>query len=88
VHAAHAGAPLLGDVTYGGRRTLTLPNGAVVALERVFLHAHEVHLPTARYVANLPETFVSTWARVGGDPGSWHAALDLPWPMWNTPSGA
>jgi len=47
IHAAHAGAPLLGDRDYGGPVRTTLPNGRVVALARIALHAARVTVPGA-----------------------------------------
>ena len=48
VHASHAGAPLLGDRDYGGATRVTLPDGRVVALARIALHAARVTVPDAR----------------------------------------
>lgn len=45
VHCAHAGAPLLGDVQYGGPRRVTLPDGRVVTPRRVMLHCASLSLP-------------------------------------------
>ena len=39
VHAAHAGAPLLGDRAYGGPSRITLPTGRVLEPRRIALHA-------------------------------------------------
>jgi 23S rRNA-/tRNA-specific pseudouridylate synthase len=45
VHAARAGAPLLGDVAYGGPKRLTGQDGRVLACPRVALHCLLVVLP-------------------------------------------
>ena len=47
VHASHAGAPLVGDRAYGGRVSITLPTGGVVAPRRIALHAARVSVPRA-----------------------------------------
>jgi len=76
VHAAHAGAPLLGDASYGGKRRLTTPRGSVIALERILLHAHEVVVSGHRYLAPLPEEFASVWRAISKDAEVWDRALD------------
>ena len=48
IHAARAGAPLLGDVSYGGTRRLTTSTGAVRALDRIALHCAAVDLQLGR----------------------------------------
>ena len=45
VHAAHAGAPLLGDTVYGGPKRVTLPDGRVVTARRVMLHCTALSIP-------------------------------------------
>jgi 23S rRNA-/tRNA-specific pseudouridylate synthase len=45
VHAASAGAPLLGDREHGGARTVTSPGGRVVPVPRIALHALAVQIP-------------------------------------------
>lgn len=45
VHASRAGAPLLGDVAYGGRRRFTSADGSVLACARVALHCALVIVP-------------------------------------------
>lgn len=47
VHASHAGAPLLGDRTYGGLLRATLATGRVVPIRRIALHAARVVVPRA-----------------------------------------
>lgn len=75
VHAAKAGAPLLGDVTYGGLRRLTLPNGRILSAGRVMLHCREVRLPhpdpalgELRLCAPVPEDLLRLWTSGAGDP--------------------
>lgn len=46
VHAAAAGAPLLGDRAYGGASRLTLPTGKSVTVGRVALHCAFVRIET------------------------------------------
>lgn len=88
VHAAHAGAPLLGDRAYGGAARVTLPNGSVVALAtgapaapRIALHAARVTLPPgtggAPLVASapIPVELFRVWAELGGAGEAWDTAL-------------
>jgi 23S rRNA pseudouridine1911/1915/1917 synthase len=42
IHAANAGAPLLGDGAHGGIRQVVLSNGSILPLPRVLLHATRV----------------------------------------------
>jgi 23S rRNA-/tRNA-specific pseudouridylate synthase len=80
VHAAHAGAPLYGDATYGGPTTITSPTGAVTAIRRIALHAAWVEVPddagTLRVEAEIPEDLASVWGACGGDAGGWSRALE------------
>jgi 23S rRNA pseudouridine1911/1915/1917 synthase len=72
VHAAHAGAPLFGDVHYGGERRVSLDDGRVVSAKRVMLHCAKVSLPpmlggAARvFVCPVPEDLATLWCDVGG----------------------
>lgn len=72
VHAAHAGAPLFGDVHYGGERRVSLENGRVVTAKRVMLHCAKVSLPpmldaAARvFVCPVPVDLATLWCDVGG----------------------
>jgi 23S rRNA-/tRNA-specific pseudouridylate synthase len=70
VHAKAAGAPLVGDVGYGGARRVTMDDGSVVSTARTMLHAWRVRVPGARRVieAPLPADFAAVWAQCGGDP--------------------
>ncbi len=45
VHAAHAGAPLLGDQRYGGPKRAVLSDGRVISARRVMLHCAWLKLP-------------------------------------------
>jgi 23S rRNA pseudouridine1911/1915/1917 synthase len=80
VHAAHAGAPLVGDKTYGGPTRVTLPGGRVLAPRRVALHAAAVTVPGpggAPLTASspVPGELRSLWRAMGGDDGDWEGAL-------------
>jgi len=75
VHAAHGGAPLLGDRVYGGAGAgrVALDSGRVLALPRVALHARRVVVPRAdgsllTVVAPIPAELAELWAALGGDP--------------------
>ena len=73
VHAARAGAPLLGDRHYGGPMQRTLNNGRVLRANRVLLHCARVRLPSVSdntrvtIDAPVPEDFCSLWQQLGGD---------------------
>jgi 23S rRNA pseudouridine1911/1915/1917 synthase len=74
VHASHAGAPLLGDRDYGGSRTLVLPTGKVLALERVALHCARVAVKGLVDVrAPIPSALRECWLALGGDDAAWIA---------------
>ncbi len=70
LHAAHAGAPLLGDRAKGGPGALTLPDGARLGIEHVALHAAwvELRLPDgALWRPSAPPSELETWWRsLGG----------------------
>jgi 23S rRNA pseudouridine955/2504/2580 synthase/23S rRNA pseudouridine1911/1915/1917 synthase len=59
VHAAHAGAPLLGDRAYGGPTRLVSPRGSVFALPRIA----------------LPDELRAIWSACDGDPSAWAKAV-------------
>jgi len=75
VHAAAAGAALLGDKHYGGAMRVVLTDGRVVRASRVMLHCMRVTLPgiassepltlTAPVADDMRQLFV----QLGGDPG-------------------
>ncbi len=76
VHAAHAGAPLLGDVAYGGPARQTLPSGRVVEPRRIALHAARVDVRDEEGVAftasaPVPVELEALWSALGGDPKAW-----------------
>jgi 23S rRNA pseudouridine1911/1915/1917 synthase len=76
-HASEHGAPLWGDATYGGPRQLVLPDGAVRALDRVFLHACWLELDGApRIQAPLPPEFESLWEAAGGSASALARAMN------------
>jgi len=75
VHCAHAGAPLLGDVQYGGPRRITLPDGRVVTPRRVMLCCAALSLPdvargrgTLELEEALPEDMSAIWRALVGSP--------------------
>jgi 23S rRNA pseudouridine1911/1915/1917 synthase len=80
VHAARAGAPLLGDHNYGGPRRSVLADGSVLEFSRVALHAAEVSLPdlagAAWHVsAPIAEDLLALWQQLGGTDEAWERAL-------------
>lgn len=74
LHAAHLGAPLYGDVAYGGARRLTLPDGRVVHLPRVMLHAFSISIPHPKsgermqFELTPDEDFRRVFEALGGEP--------------------
>jgi 23S rRNA-/tRNA-specific pseudouridylate synthase len=73
VHAAHAGAPLLGDVAYGGEKRTTLANGRVLSAQRVMLHCAHVRLPDPSALGQVltfdldpPDDMAALWRAAGG----------------------
>lgn len=83
VHAAGAGAPLLGDVKYGGPRRLVLADGRALAVPRVALHAVRVEVRGPHGVAwsataGLPADLAMLWSALGGDPAAADAAAESP----------
>ncbi|MFO0569186.1 MAG: RNA pseudouridine synthase [Polyangiaceae bacterium] len=71
VHAAAAGAPLLGDRRYGGPTRIVRGTGDVVEIPRPLLHAFriELSLPDGTSwcpAAPVPDDFVSVWVALGG----------------------
>lgn len=81
VHAAHAGAPLVGDRVYGGRARVTSPSGAVVPFDRIALHAARVVVGRLDARADVPEALRTLWAALGGVAPAWDTALS-----WETDS--
>ncbi len=83
VHAAHAGAALLGDRAYGGPTRLTLASGRVVELRRIALHAARVSVPDGVgghlvATAPVPAELRDLWAALGGDPSAWELCDECP----------
>jgi 23S rRNA-/tRNA-specific pseudouridylate synthase len=85
VHASAAGAPLFGDVHYGGERRATTADGRVITAKRVMLHCAALELPPiARRKAALsvteppPEDFARVWQKAGGDRARIDARLARP----------
>jgi 23S rRNA-/tRNA-specific pseudouridylate synthase len=82
VHASHAGAPLLGDRSYGGPARVTLPSGRVLALRRIALHAARVVVPLDRgeLIARspVPPALADVWLALGGDASAWEKAVACP----------
>jgi 23S rRNA-/tRNA-specific pseudouridylate synthase len=79
VHAAHAGAPLVGDRAYGGPARLTLPTGRVLEPGRVALHAARVTVPdgaggTLVATSPIPAELASLWSALGGEAAAWEVA--------------
>jgi 23S rRNA pseudouridine955/2504/2580 synthase/23S rRNA pseudouridine1911/1915/1917 synthase len=80
VHASHAGAPLLGDRDYGGPSRVTLPNGRIVALTRIALHAARVTVPGSggellSASAPIPPELARVWSDLGGAAEAWDRAM-------------
>jgi 23S rRNA pseudouridine1911/1915/1917 synthase len=80
VHAAAAGAALLGDRSYGGPSRARLAGGKVVPIARPALHALWVELGLAggslRVEAPVPEDFAELWVELGGAPEALDRAGD------------
>ncbi|HEY6463188.1 MAG TPA: RluA family pseudouridine synthase [Polyangiaceae bacterium] len=79
VHAAHAGAPLVGDRSYGGPVRLTLPSGRVLQPGRIALHAARVVVPAPDgaplvVVSPLPPELAELWSALGGDRAAWEGS--------------
>jgi 23S rRNA pseudouridine955/2504/2580 synthase/23S rRNA pseudouridine1911/1915/1917 synthase len=84
IHAAQAGAPLLGDAAYGGPKRLVLADGRVMALARVALHASRIEIERETdapwsILATHPADLVEAWTLAGGAAGSFDAARGAPW---------
>jgi 23S rRNA pseudouridine1911/1915/1917 synthase len=83
VHAAHAGAPLLGDQAYGGEPRVVLTSGRVVGLRRIALHAALVVVPratggTLEVRSCVPAELKQLWSALGGQDDAWGRAIDGP----------
>ncbi len=80
VHAAHVGAPLLGDPAYGGPSRATLASGGVLAFERVALHAARIRLlgkdgRVIEIVSPIPSVLRGWWRSAGGVDAAWEDAM-------------
>lgn len=77
VHAAKAGAPLFGDVHYGGERRTVRSDGGVITFRRVMLHCAQLRLPVGDVPLRLPppKDFLRGWEKLGGDPAALGEAL-------------
>jgi 23S rRNA-/tRNA-specific pseudouridylate synthase len=80
VHAAAAGAPLIGDRVYGGPTRMTIAGGRVLELRRVALHAARVVVPDARgtplvALSPVPAELADLWVSLGGAPAAWEVSL-------------
>jgi 23S rRNA-/tRNA-specific pseudouridylate synthase len=76
VHAAHAGAPLIGDREHGGARAVVGPGGRVTAAARIALHALSVTVPDERGAARtatapVPDDLRAIWKALDGDDAAW-----------------
>jgi 23S rRNA-/tRNA-specific pseudouridylate synthase len=76
VHAADAGAPLVGDRDYGGPARVTLPTGRVLEPGRIALHAARVVVPGATgkpliVRSPIPPELEGLWSALGGEPSAW-----------------
>jgi 23S rRNA pseudouridine1911/1915/1917 synthase len=82
IHAAGAGAPLLGDVAYGGERRVVVGTGTVLDVPRVALHACRVELVSDAGVfcveAPHPDDLIALWVRIGGNAAAFDTARSLP----------
>ncbi len=79
VHAAHAGAPQIGDRAYGRPARVTLPSGRVLEPRRVALHAARVVVPGASgapliALAPVPPELQDLWSALGGEAAAWELA--------------
>jgi 23S rRNA pseudouridine1911/1915/1917 synthase len=80
VHAAHAGAPLVGDRAYGGPVRVTLPSGRVLQPGRIALHAARVVVPGEGgsplvAAAPVPAELEALWSALGGEPAAWEVSV-------------
>ena len=84
MHAAAAGAPLVGDALRGGPRRLVHADGRVLQMDRVALHAVRVEVRSGEHVewqvrAPHSDDIVTFFQDFGGDPSSFDTALEVPW---------
>ena len=79
VHAANAGAPLIGDRAYGGPGRVTLASGRVLEPRRIALHAARIVVPDEHGVplvvsSPIPANLADLWLLLGGAPDAWSGA--------------
>ena len=91
VHAAHAGAPLLGDREHGGARAVVDRGGRVTAVARIALHALAVTVPDERgaartAVAPVPDDLRAIWKVLDGDDAAWEEVGASSAPAGATPT--
>lgn len=73
VHCARAGAPIFGDVEYGGSPRIVHPDGTVVTARRPLLHCARVSLPgpgggaLRTFECPVPTDLRAAWLALGGD---------------------
>lgn len=72
IHAARAGAALLGDRAHGGRARLLAPDGRVLELQRIALHAVSIAVTPATgasFQARVPAPLelLQLWRDLGGE---------------------
>lgn len=80
VHAATAGAALLGDVAYGGPRRIIQDDGQVTSIDRVALHAARVSVVVGgrlewSVASPHPPDLVRLWVGLGGRESVFDEAL-------------
>lgn len=83
LHAAHAGAPLVGDRSYGGPVRVALRSGRVMELGRIALHAARIVVPDSSgepwpVLSPIPGDFRDLWAALGGDDAAWDLCAACP----------
>jgi 23S rRNA-/tRNA-specific pseudouridylate synthase len=80
VHAADAGAALLGDGAYGGDTRVGLSSGRVLGIRRIALHAARVVVPrrsgeAMEVQAEVPAELRGLWTALGGVDDAWNLSL-------------
>lgn len=79
VHASHAGAPIVGDRSYGGVTRIALASGKIMQAARIYLHCASVKIKkSAKYQtfsAPIPETLRELWTALGGEASAWDTAV-------------
>jgi 23S rRNA-/tRNA-specific pseudouridylate synthase len=78
IHASRAKLPLLGDPEYGAPRQVTLPNGRIVALSRIGLHAARVAVAGLVADAPIPDELERVWSELGGSQEAWVTSRTSP----------